>query len=741
YAKSFFQTLFLSGPPTSGNEKAPINGGPLYQAVQLLQHAADEGNSDALFLLAEMNFHGNYSHPRNYTEAFHRYQQLATLTGNATAQHMVGFMYSTGIGGVVEKDQAKAMLYYTFAAEGGHVRSQMAIAYRHHSGIGTPRNCDEAVHYYQRVADEVIKFLRSGPPGNHMMEKSSYRIVDDHGGIYGEGASVSSSGPNAMTATANSDAHASIDDVLEYLDLMYRKGDLKAALQLAKMYYDGSRKTKRDLALAKQYFLEVARQNWPKGKAKADVSASTEKYASKAAGFLGRMFLRGEGVPQDFDVAQIWFKRGASNGDAVSQYSLGIMYLDGLGVPQDTVKAAEYFGPAADQDLAAAQVRLGALFLDQGDVNTAIKYFDLAARHGHVEAYYYLAELTHQGIGREKSCTMASMYYKIVSEKAESILASFKEANEAYDNGDLETALVNFMLAAEQGFETAQANVAYLLDMTIPRFSLPSLVSTLKIKNPVAATSDLALLYWTRSAKQSNIDSLVKMGDYYLEGHGTKPDREKAAACYQAAAETHQSAQAYWNLGWMYENGIGIEQDFHLAKRFYDHALETNKEAFLPVTLALFKLRARSFWNTITNGNIKSIQDEPAVVRKTWSEWLTAFLEADAAYHAEDHIFENDDWDSLDPMPGGDDSFYADGDIDDGILESLAIIALAGALALLVVYRRRRADERNGNGNANGGANGNVVPGNQAQVQPDGGLFPQPGDPEFPGWAVGGVGH
>lgn len=95
-------------------------------------------------------------------------------------------------------------------------------------------------------------------------------------------------------------------------------------------------------------------------------------------------------------------------------------------------------------------------------------------------------------------------------------------------------------------------------------------------------------------------------------------------------------------------------------------------------------------------------------------------------------------------MPGGDDNFYADGDLDDGLLESLAIVALAGALALLVVYRRRRADERQANGE--GGIGRNNAPANapldqQARAPPHGGLFPQPGDPEFPGWAVGGVGH
>jgi SEL1 protein len=98
----------------------------------------------------------------------------------------------------------------------------------------------------------------------------------------------------------------------------------------------------------------------------------------------------------------------------------------------------------------------------------------------------------------------------------------------------------------------------------------------------------------------------------------------------------------------------------------------------------------------------------------------------------------------MDPMPGGDDNFYADGDIEDGLLESLAIIALAGALALLVVYRRRRADERQANGDAGAARNGapaNAPVDEQGQVQPDDGLFPHPGDPEFPGWAVGGVGH
>lgn len=56
---------------------------------------------------------------------------------------------------------------------------------------------------------------------------------------------------------------------------------------------------------------------------------------------------------------------------------------------------------------------------------------------------------------------------------------------------------------------------------------------------------------------------MVKLGDYYYHGLGVnEPDvllKEKAAGYYQSAIETH-SAVAMWNIGWMYENGIGVSQ-------------------------------------------------------------------------------------------------------------------------------------------------------------------------------------
>ena len=615
YAKEAFVLLFLNGPPKedylSSQPESLTLSQPLAQAVKLLNGAAEEKEPDAIFLLAEMSFFGNYTHPRNYKEAFRRYHELASLNGNSSAQHMVGLMYATGFGGAVQRDQAKALTYHTFAAMGDSTRAQMTTAYRHYTGVGAPRNCNEAAYWYKKVADKVIAYSRSGPPGGMLLQKDSYKIADEKGGIYGDGASVVSSGVNANRAGPNSDAHADFDDVLEYLDLMSRKGDLKATFSLGRLHYEGSRTMKRNLRTARAYFMMIARKYWQKDGSIRDEDQALAQVASKAAGYIGRMFLRGEGMEQSYEKALTWFRRGVANGDALCQYKMGLMHIEGLGVKKDPLLAADYFKEAANQNFASAQVNMGQLFLDQGDIHTATRFFELAARNGHIEAFYHLAEINNYGIGQDRSCGMATAYYKTVAEKVESVHSSFDEANRAYDEGDTESALIMYMMAAEQGYESGQANVAYLLDDYKSILSFDSLIPWKKKRSSLLRNAALALIYWTRSAKQHNIDSMVKMGDYYLGGYGVEADMEKAATCYQTAAETHQSAQALWNLGWIHENGLGVEQDFHLAKRFYDQALETNQESYLPVKLSLTKLRMRSFWNTITNGKVKSIQSEP----------------------------------------------------------------------------------------------------------------------------------
>ncbi|KAL3444808.1 hypothetical protein BJX65DRAFT_282919 [Aspergillus insuetus] len=748
YAQEAFRILFMNGPPSSGTSRRKIHPSIIKAVNELTIAAVQDQSPDAMFLLAEMNFYGNFSHPQDFKQAFHWYEKLASWNGNSTAQYMLGFMYATGIGGGVERDQAKALLYHTFAAEAGNTKSEMTLAYRHHAGIGTPRNCDEATYYYKQVADKAIKYLRSGPPGGHSMARESYRWADEEGGVYGEGASVSTSGPNALRDGSGS-SDASLEDLLEYFDLMSRKGELKATFTLGKMYYEGTKGLPKNYRKAMKYFRQVALRYWNKdGSLNPNHPAGIEKLASKAAGYIGLMYMRGEGVEQNFADAFIWFKHGLTNGDALCQYQLGLMYLHGYGVQQDAFKASSYFIPAADQDLPAAETRLGVLFLDQGDIPTATKYFELAARWGSMEAFYYLAELANNGIGRQRHCGLAASYYKMVAERAEVIHSSFVEANTAYERGDKDRAFIPTLMAAEQGYEFAQANVAFILDEQRSLFPLEKFFPAMKKpRSSLLRNTALALIQWTRSAKQANIDSLLKMGDYYLSGIGSALDTEKASTCYHTAAEAHYSAQAYWNLGWMHENGVAVKQDFHMAKRYYDLALMTSGEAYLPVKLSLLKLRARSAWNRLTNGKVKSIQDdtEPKP-RRTFSEWIAAFIENDeeeeANYRAQ--LYKHGEEEDDDLLSNGDphrldeheDGYYDDLelDIDESVLEGLIILSLAATLMVLVYLRQQRNNRQRPNDNQNANAIG------QANAN-DRGFFPRPGEPEFGQWVAGGVGH
>jgi hypothetical protein len=50
-------------------------------------------------------------------------------------------------------------------------------------------------------------------------------------------------------------------------------------------------------------------------------------------------------------------------------------------------------------------------------------------------------------------------------------------------------------------------------------------------------------------------------------------------------------------LGYMYEFGLGVDRDLHLAKRYYDRAYEYEPKAYLPSTLASLKVLLKIAWN------------------------------------------------------------------------------------------------------------------------------------------------
>ena len=71
-----------------------------------------------------------------------------------------------------------------------------------------------------------------------------------------------------------------------------------------------------------------------------------EQGDARAQTYLGVMYLRGQGVPQNFDAAAFWLHLASETGLPEAQYFLGLMYDKGQGVAQDFVLAHAWLNVA-----------------------------------------------------------------------------------------------------------------------------------------------------------------------------------------------------------------------------------------------------------------------------------------------------------------------------------------------------------------------------------------------------------
>jgi SEL1 protein len=137
-------------------------------------------------------------------------------------------------------------------------------------------------------------------------------------------------------------------------------------------------------------------------------------------------------------------------------------------------------------------------------------------------------------------------------------------------------------------------------------------------------------VYWNRAATQGYNIARLKLGDYYYYGKGTDVDYQQAVSHYKYASEVSHSPQAMFNLAYMHENGLGLRRDMHLAKRFYDMALETSSEAHFPVTLALLKLNILFLTeDLLKNYSLERIFTQPVLMElfgELWDIYLMIVL-------------------------------------------------------------------------------------------------------------------
>lgn len=266
----------------------------------------------------------------------------------------------------------------------------------------------------------------------------------------------------------------------------------------------------------------------------------------------------------DFAAAGQFYMQGSQLGNPLAMHRVAHMLARGFGFPRSCPSAAATFKQLAEMGTAAANLNYAHLLLEAGAPDRALTVFAYVASLGVESAQYNTAYLL-----TRRHCPGPFQIY------SNRLLGPYS-IELPYDLNNIHKSTIH-VSNDDSGFdaETASANV-----------------STVGHQEECELR---ALYLFMVSARQGNAEAFLRIGDSYYYGlAGAPPNKFKAATYYKLAADLHHT-HAIFNLGMMHEAGDGVEQDFHLAKRFFDRAALYDTDALLPRTVALTMLESHKF--------------------------------------------------------------------------------------------------------------------------------------------------
>jgi hypothetical protein len=257
---------------------------------------------------------------------------------------------------------------------------------------------------------------------------------------------------------------------------------------------------------------------------------------------VGLMYANGMGVTQDIAQAVYWVSQAAQRGLAAAQYLLATRYESGIGVEQSVHAATLWFSKAADQGHAKAQLRLGVLYAKAHPAQ-GLQFLRNAAEAGLAQAQSALANACLQGEGMPPDPTQAVHWYEKAASQglAEAQHALGTMLLQGVTQGvDTEAALDWFRKAARQDYLAAQVAIEMLERDAGHRAEVRGTGSP---KTGVAERRRKEER-WIKAAEMGNADARYQLGLMYEKGLGLEKDTQSALYWYGVAAQQgHARAQ------------------------------------------------------------------------------------------------------------------------------------------------------------------------------------------------------
>ncbi|XP_068134445.1 protein sel-1 homolog 3 isoform X2 [Hyperolius riggenbachi] len=494
----------------------------------------------------------------------------ASCCGYHKASYLLSVIYDIGLG--VPTDTSQAMLYSLIGAQGGDRLALLKLGYKHLQGIDAHNlDLDVAFSYYMNVAKKTPKDRSARDKDQAFVE--TIKLMDD----------------DILKEQTREN-----DDLFLWLKQNAERGDPYAQHRLAQMLFWGQQGVAKDTKAAIEWYERGALEN--------EEPVLMYDYAV--------LLFKGDGVLQNKKLALQLMKKAASKGQVEALNGLGWYYHN---FKKDHFRAMRYWTEAHDKGNADAAFNLGVMHLhgmypgeSASNETRAFQYMSRAADGGHIEAsinvanYFATGSLTSVRRDPETAIFLA----KIVGEQNGNIGLIIRKAVNAYLDGSLNEAFLNFILAAEAGVESSQTNVAFLCEEHSELSQIP--------------LRDICTWrYYNLSAHQQSPSTyaLLKMGDmYYNGGKNQRRNLEQSAKMYTQAAALGD-AQGFFNLAQLIEEGVSVPEymlrhlkintsvimkNYTLVIELYERCQNhSSDETVSPCTLVLFYLHVKDAWNSI----------------------------------------------------------------------------------------------------------------------------------------------
>lgn len=349
--------------------------------------------------------------------------------GDAAAQARLGYAYMRGEG--VEKDMARAVVWWQKAAEQGDARAQMNLALAYSRGEGVEHDDAKAVEWWSKAAEQGVPraqvllgyalYKGKGVAQDKAEARRLWRLAaaagDEKAKQLSGSLGVEWRWYNVLAVLFMVGAAVCMWRDWRRLSRLKRgaaAGDVQAQFQLASYY----RAKGKDKPMMK-WMLAAAEQGLPEaqlavalacrdGRGVQQSSAEYIRWLKSAADqgedfplvLLAQEYLSGEHVQKDAPEGLRLLHKAIDSGSADAVAVLGVCYGVGNGVEADEAQAMSLLRKAADMGSAPAQCRLGMLLLheadqsgDEEELHAAVHWLRAAADQGDEEALNALRQL------------------------------------------------------------------------------------------------------------------------------------------------------------------------------------------------------------------------------------------------------------------------------------------------------------------------------------------------------------